>query len=266
MSSPQKPASREGGFREAFARLAKARKDDGTGGAPYSRFVNRPIGRVFATLAYLAHMTPDMVSLLSACFTVAGLLLLAAGPAQVLTGVGVTLLLVVGYALDSADGQLARLRGGGSPRGEWLDHVLDSAKLAALHLCVLIVWYRHFDLPTGLLLVPIGFSIVQNVGFSSLLLTELMLRVQHATRYGAQKFVPPPRAGARHPFLVTVARLPLDYGVCCLVFLTLGWREVFVGLYCFMAAANALFLALALRRYFRRLGAPVEPVTSASGT
>src|SRR6059058_3355027 len=103
MSSLQKPAPGAGGFREAYARLAKARKDDGLGGAPYSRFVNRPIGRVFATVAYLAHMTPDMVSLLSGFFTFTGLILVAAGPANVATGVIVSLLLVVGYALDSAD-------------------------------------------------------------------------------------------------------------------------------------------------------------------
>ena len=59
-----------------------------------------------------------------------------------MTGVVVSLLLILGYALDSADGQLARLLGGGTPEGEWLDHVIDSAKLATIHLAVLVSLYR----------------------------------------------------------------------------------------------------------------------------
>ena len=61
-----------------------------------------------------------------------------------------------GYALDSADGQVARLTGGGSLLGEWLDHMIDSTKIAALHLAVLLHACRHTDLPAGWLLVPLG--------------------------------------------------------------------------------------------------------------
>ena len=65
---------------------------------------------------------------------------------------------MLGYALDSADGQLARLRGGGSLTGEWLDHVIDSFKISTLHLAVLVMAYRFFPTPTWWLLVPLVFS------------------------------------------------------------------------------------------------------------
>jgi phosphatidylglycerophosphate synthase len=58
---------------------------------------------------------------------------LATAPATWFVGL-ITVVLVLGYALDAADGQLARLRGGGSSLGEWLDHMIDSAKVVGPHL------------------------------------------------------------------------------------------------------------------------------------
>ena len=68
-------------------------------------------------------MTPNQVTVLSAVATGAGLVLLVSGEPSPLRAAGVTVLLILGFALDSADGQVARLTGGGSPSGEWLDHV-----------------------------------------------------------------------------------------------------------------------------------------------
>ena len=102
----------------------------------YSRWVNRPLGRRIAAPAYVAGITPDQVTGISACLTFAGIAGRRHEPG--LPGRGRRVLLVMGYAFDSADGQLARLRGGGTPRGEWLDHVMDSAKNAAVHLAVLV--------------------------------------------------------------------------------------------------------------------------------
>ena len=133
------------GFREAMTQLRGAQKS-ARGGPPYSIFVNRPMGRVLAALAFRAGLTPNQVTALSAVATFVGVGLLAAAPASYVTGVAVGLLLVLGYALDSADGQLARLRGGGSLQGEWLDHTVDSLKVVVVHLAVLVTWYLHLDL------------------------------------------------------------------------------------------------------------------------
>ncbi|OAX67752.1 hypothetical protein A5N15_01010 [Rothia kristinae] len=53
-----------------------------------------------------------------------------------LTAVIAALLFALGYAMDSADGQVARVTGASSPGGEWLDHVVDSVRVPAIHLTV----------------------------------------------------------------------------------------------------------------------------------
>ena len=118
---------------------------------------------------------PNQVSLISAAFTFTGIVLLATVPPSIVLGIIVWLLLAVGYAWDSADGQVARLRGGGSLAGEWLDHVLDSTKLVALPLAVAIGWYRFFPLPSDLwLLVPLGFAVISTVTFFGMILNDLL--------------------------------------------------------------------------------------------
>ena len=66
-------------------------------------------------------------------FTFSALALVALVAPEPWLGLAVTLLLVIGYALDAADGQLARLLGGGSSSGEWLDHMVDVTKTCVLH-------------------------------------------------------------------------------------------------------------------------------------
>ncbi len=173
---------------DTVRRLAGAQK--GAKGAPaYSRFVNRPIGRVLAALAFHRGLTPDAVTGLSAVCTFTGLAVVALAPHTWPTGVLVAALLVLGYALDSADGQLARLRGGGSPAGEWLDHAVDSVKVVAVHLCVLVGLFRTGELATGWLLVPLGFAVVAVTHFSLTLLNDA-LRAQHGARTRAARAVP----------------------------------------------------------------------------
>ena len=238
-------------FAVAFDELRRAQKDS-RGAPPYSRFINRPAGRVIAAAAHQLGLTPNLVTIISAGFTFTGIVVLAAGGATWGTGVLVALLLMVGYALDAADGQLARLRGGGSPDGEWLDHVIDAAKLASIHLAVLITCFRAFDLPSqALLLVPIGFSIVSCVHFFGMVVTELIVRERQARMSPTTAFTPPARVGSRHSAIVTVARLPVDYGLICLVFVVLGAHLVFFVLYSVMALASAGYLLLALGRWFR---------------
>src|SRR5215212_1921607 len=101
------------GFSAALRQLQRAQKSK-RGAPAYSLYINRPLGRVLAAAAFGARLTPNQVTAISAVCTFAGLVVLALAPAQPLVGFGVAALLVLGYALDSADGQLARLTGGGS--------------------------------------------------------------------------------------------------------------------------------------------------------
>ncbi|MCU1682739.1 MAG: hypothetical protein JWQ81_3478 [Amycolatopsis sp.] len=232
-----KPA--KSGFAAALERLPSAQKT--AKGAPaYSRFVNRRAGGYLAAAAFQLGMTPNQITAVSGLFTFAGIATIALATPTVAVGVAVCLALVVGYALDAADGQLARLRGGGSIAGEWLDHIVDAAKISSLHLAVLVSGYRHFDLPRGYLLVPMGFSIVAAVMFFAMILNDQLRRVRGIDR---------DRSG-KPSTLRSLLVIPTDYGLLCLVFLLLGFHTVFAVVYGLLFLANFAFLVLALRKWF----------------
>jgi len=245
-----------GTYGAAIDRLAFAQK--GSRNAPaYSRWVNRPLGRRFAALAYVAGLTPDRVTGISACFTFAGIGLVAATEPGPALGVLIAVLLVIGYALDSADGQLARLRGGGTPRGEWLDHVTDAVKNASLHLAVVICWYRSADAElfghqsTSLLLIPLAYAVVWSTQFYAKSLTD-QLRLQHG---GPAHPTTPEGVAEAAPWIGSLLTLPNDYGLLCLAFATIGVPVVFTPLYLLLLVASTLFLIASLRRWSRELRA-----------
>ncbi|WP_020672572.1 CDP-alcohol phosphatidyltransferase family protein [Amycolatopsis nigrescens] len=234
------------GFTAALRRLPSAQKS--ARGAPaYSRFVNRPAGKYLAATAYRLGMTPNQVTAVSALFTFSGIAIIALVRPSPLLGIVVGAALALGYALDSADGQLARLTGGGSTSGEWLDHIVDSAKIASLHLAVLISYYRFSDLDRAYLLVPVGFQVVAVITFFGLILGD-QLRRQHRV----DRSLP---AGTRASTLRSLAVLPIDYGLLCLVFLLLGVQPLFSICYAVLFAANIGYLALALVKWFREMAA-----------
>jgi phosphatidylglycerophosphate synthase len=233
------------GLRATLRRLSAAQK--GSAGAPlYSRFVNRPLGRLFAALAFSAGLTPNAVTGISAAFTTTGVALLALVSPSVPMGLAVAGCLVVGYAFDAADGQLARLRGGGSPAGEWLDHMVDAAKVAGLHLAVAIGLYRFADVEPAVLLIPLGFCFVDVVIFFAMMLNEA-LRAQHGVATRAQGTT------ARPGIARSLLALPTDYGILALIFALYGATSLFVPVYAALGLAEGLFLALALVKWFREM-------------
>jgi phosphatidylglycerophosphate synthase len=245
VSSPTVTERRSRPHRAIVAELASAQKSNR--GAPgYSRWVNRPLGRQLAAAAFRAGMTPNGVTAVSALFTFAGIVVVATVAPAAWTGVAVALLLIVGFALDSADGQLARLTGRGSLSGEWLDHVVDCAKTVSLHLAVLIGWFRFVDQPDGWLLVPVLFAIEATVFFFAIILAEQLVR-----RAGAAQ----EQATTAAPVARSLLVLPADYGLLCLAFVVSGLPTVFVPLYSVLMVLNVGILLAALPRWFRRLSA-----------
>ncbi len=232
-------------YLETVKRLASAQKAAAPGAPAYSILVNRRVGRFIAAAAYRAGLTPNGVTAISAALTFTGILLLAIAPPSLLVGVGVWLLLAVGYAFDSADGQVARLRGGGSLSGEWLDHVVDAVKIVSLHSAVLITAYRHFDLAAGWLLVPVGFTIVASGMFFAMILNDLLKGI-HSARTGI-----PVVKGAGGGRLRSLIVIPTDYGILCLAFVTLGAPLLFFVIYSLLFAANAGYFLLAAIKWFR---------------
>ena len=216
-------------YRASLAALARAQKT--TRGAPlYSRAVNRPLGRRLAALAHVVGATPDQVTAASAAVTAAGIAAIALAPAGARWwGLLVAALLVLGYALDAADGQLARLRGGGSLAGEWLDHVVDAAKIATLHLAVAVwAWRGGQDGPW--LLVPLAFSAVASTWFFTVILND------HLRRLSGGRDGQAAVTSARRPSLLrSLAALPADYGALCVLFAVLGLPGLFRPLYALLA-------------------------------
>lgn len=233
-------------FAGVLARLRGAQKPAGRGAPAYSIYVNRRLGRYIAAAAYRGGLTPNAVTAISAACTFAAIAALVVAPPTVVTGVLVALLLAVGYAFDSADGQVARLRGGGSAAGEWLDHVVDAVKVVTLHAAVLVTAYRHL-LPLdarGWLLVPLGFAIVASVSFAVFLLNDLL----KAARQGA-----PTTAvirGGSTP-LRALLGVPTDYGLLIWVFVLLGAPVAFFVAYTLLFVAQLGYLVLALPKWFR---------------
>lgn len=238
-------------FRETLARLQSAQK--GARGAPaYSRFVNRRVGRVLAALSYRAGLTPNGVTAISAAWTFSAIAVLALVRPSWATGVGVSVLLLVGYAFDSADGQVARLRGGGSLVGEWLDHMVDAVKVASLHLALLVGLYRFDVVPDSWLLVPLGYSAVWSVYFFATILNDQLRRRGGATTRATDD-------GSRAPVLRSLLVAPTDYGVLCLVFVLYGATTAFFAAYSLLFAATAAFLVAACVSWFREISALGRP-------
>ncbi|WP_229715085.1 CDP-alcohol phosphatidyltransferase family protein [Subtercola lobariae] len=231
-----------------MGRLASAQKRAAPGSPAYSVYVNRRIGKYLAAWAYRAGLTPNAVTAISAVFTFSGIVVLALAPLEWFTGLVVAALLVVGYAFDSADGQVARLRGGGSLAGEWLDHVVDAVKIATLHVAVLVTLFLHVEaLPTAVLLIPLGYSVVATVSFFAFILSDQLRSV-----YASRGFGRAPRGEST--IIRSLMVVPTDYGVLCLVFVLLAAPAVFLVVYALMFLANAGYLVLASHKWFRDMG------------
>lgn len=231
------------------AALRNAQKSNRNAPA-YSRWINRPIGRIFAATAYKLGMTPNQVTAVSGLVTGTGIVLLALAEPTWAWGIGVAALLVLGYALDSADGQLARLRGGGSVVGEWLDHVIDSIKTASFHLAVAVLWFRHLgDWSVATTLVPLIFSIEACVWFFTIILTDQLERAAGTKKTGAVATAP------RTSLLNSIIAVGADYGFLSLSMVLIGAFGVWRWLYLALAVFNVLLLAGQLIRWFRRVAA-----------
>ena len=201
-------------FGYAIGQLSAAQKS-AKGVSLYSRYVNRPAGRVLAAAGYTLKLTPNQVTMISAAFTFAGVVMIATLRPSPAVAAGIFAALVLGFALDSADGQLARLTGNGSAAGEWLDHVVDCAKMLALHMAVLLSFYRHFGFSDPrYLLIPVAFQFAAVMVFFGGILTEQLKRA------GRLRAAPAPRPQSRLPHCAPSRCFPSTTGCsarysCC---------------------------------------------------
>jgi phosphatidylglycerophosphate synthase len=232
-----------GRYRAAVDRLNGAQKR-AKGGPAYTIYVNRWLGGRLAALAYTLGLTPNVVTVISAICSLLGIATLALDERAALLAAP---LLLAGYALDSADGQLARLRGGGSLVGEWLDHLVDAVKIASLHLAVLIHLYRFADVAEAWLLVPIGFTVSNITSYSAYLLGDLLRR--GATQTGTLA----PAAYEPASPLNAILKLPVDFGVLCLALAFVRTGSAFLVAYGLLFVCHTAYVALAAAKAYRDL-------------
>lgn len=234
------------GFKDARRQLLVAQKT--SKGAPaYSRFINRPLGRQLAAIAYHLGLRPNQVTAASALCTFAAIALIVSTKPTVASCVALVFLLVIGYALDAADGQLARLQGSGSAGGEWLDHVIDSIKISSLHLAVLVCWFRFYEVNSLWYLVPIVFQCVASVQFFAMILTDQLRRAHRGTTSMLLK------GSGNSSMLYSMVVMPTDYGLLCIVLGILCWPTGFLVVYTCVMLANLMFVLLALPKWFREV-------------
>lgn len=227
--------------RFVYARTRMGGAQKSTAGVPaYLRFINRRIGGYLAAFGFGFGLTPNHLTTISAALSLSAIALLCLVSPTLPIAVAIALALLVGYAFDSADGQLSRIRGDGKPSGEWLDHVVDIGKTAALHAAVVIFLYRFGDATSDTwLLVPLWFGIV-NVTF----FFAMMLRDQLGGRSSR---------GSESSVIRSLALLPMDYGVLCVVFVLVARPTVFLVAYGALGAFATAFSARALVRAYRTL-------------
>ena len=243
-------------YSEAVGRLASKQKS-AKGSPADSRFINEGWAGTLLRRHTGPVWWPNTVTAISALFTFAAIAVLALARPSWGIGFIVAACLVIGYALDSADGQLARLLGGGSLAGEWLDHMVDATKATTLHLAVLLTAYRFFGLSSAAwLLVPLGFATVSAVMFFGMTLNDQLRR--NSELAGA-----PPVVRNASSLLKSLMVLPTDYGLLCLVFLLLGSQAAFGIVYTLLFAGSFGFLLMAAVKWFKDMKALDDSIRAA---
>jgi phosphatidylglycerophosphate synthase len=233
MTSPQAR-----GYAEALAALQGAQKTP-AGVSLYSRHVNRPLGRRLGALAYVMRVTPDVVTLVSGLLSLGAAAVVATVHPRPWLGLVVAAVLVLAFALDAADGQLARLLGQSRPRGEWLDHMTDCVTKLLLHACVLVGWYRFTDRGAGLL-VPLGLlGAVSALFFGTTLVPKLLPPTVLPDRL--------PKVGSG------LLLLPVDTGIVALAFGLWGWPDAFAIAWAVLLAAHVVLLVALSARWWKAM-------------
>ncbi|MDO4898062.1 MAG: CDP-alcohol phosphatidyltransferase family protein [Rothia sp. (in: high G+C Gram-positive bacteria)] len=235
------------GFKDTLAHLNSAQKP-GIGVPAYTRWVNRRVARIFAAAAVKFGINPNGVTAISAFTSLIAMVLLIAFEPSFWLGAAAAALFALGYALDSADGQVARVTGASSPAGEWLDHVVDAMRTPAMHLTILVGFIKHSgSWPTTgwqLWWLPIAFCVLMTGHFMSQILAE-QLRNNRGTSA-------PPSGGNLRSFV----NLHMDSGTFCWAFIFWGTGWGFLVVYGLLFVTNALTILLSMRRKFVSLNTP----------
>jgi phosphatidylglycerophosphate synthase len=231
-------------FRQAYQSLRTAQKSKRSGTPVYTQEINRRLGRVIAAVCVDTRITPNQLSICNLVLTLVALAALLIMSPSLSVSMLVACVLLFAYAVDSADGQLARLRMQQSPRGEWLDHIIDCGKQAIIHWAAFFYLLRFSEYDLLAIAIPVFFFQVFALllYFSGILKSKLCNQkdIAPATDYQAR---------------ISWALLVLDYGFLCAIFLFAYDPGVFYVLYSALAFCFTLVASIFLIRTFKHLPA-----------
>ena len=230
--------------RDRYAALAHSQKVPRMVPA-YTLYVNRRLGRALAA-ACPNWVTPNGLTLLGSAVSYGALCLLWVIPVGSRTLLSVGILLVLAFALDSADGQLARLRRSWSVFGGWLDHVLDAGRTCLIHISVAAFFVRS-DQSFGTLVVSAVFLVSAILPYTGMLIVD-------AARDKGTMSKPNMRATPVRSWVL----LPTDYGILCALFLLTPWPRLFTAGYALLAVGSAIYCVAYMIKKVRELRDPEE--------
>lgn len=141
----------------------------------WTTHVSRPAGAVLAFGASRLRLTPNLVSALALLVTSFGALLYFLLPINLVSAIALVVVFQLGYALDCADGQLARATGRTSAFGEWLDVMLDMVSAVTIPAAMAAFAILRIQTSQPLWFVLAGMALVYSRPLS--LLTSTMKRM-----------------------------------------------------------------------------------------
>ena len=122
-------------------RLLRASLDKGSQDGFVSAWINRPLSTRLSGYLARTNVTPNQITVVSFLTTVIGAAFLALGGyvAQALGGV----LILAASVIDGCDGEIARLKGLATPRGAWLDTMLDRYGDVVITVAIVAAYTRQ---------------------------------------------------------------------------------------------------------------------------
>jgi len=207
-------------FAEALARGASRGK--GVQAYWYTEHINRPAARMAAAALATLNVSANTVTMLSFAFTLAGLAMAVYAGSSMAGVLGAYFLLVVGYVLDSADGQVARILNTSSPAGEWLDHILDNVKHVLFHGALLLsVLISQPDRAVTVIALAVIATAAHTTAFTAHMLFE-QLQHRHNLAGGER---------SRDRRFGRIAFFVYDWGILIMLVLVLPFRDLFFAAY-----------------------------------
>lgn len=191
------------------------------GGLPYTVYINRPVGNFIAKIVP-SWVTPNMITIIS-FFVFCGCVVFMPFVNNFTESIILTAAFLFQYALDSADGILARRRNISSPIGEWLDHSLDGIRILVLHIAVLVTFFLNSNDFQVIHLFAVSLGIVSMGG--NFITNQLKVKILNVRSGDAIASL-----NGFKSFMVKIIFLPADSGVYYFCF-AIVHTNLFIWLY-----------------------------------